>query len=105
MQLIRSLLLLGALALPTFAQDSSECDPQNDSNNDSTCISSMATASASRNATTTQAITTESTDANGRVTSFVRTSTITGPALVITSNVVSETVVSTNPKSLYVLCP
>lgn len=51
------------------------------------------------NATRTESVATESTDSNGRVSSYYAVSTIVGPALVFTTNVVSSLVVTTDPKS------
>ena len=101
MQLIKNLFFLGALAAPVLAQDDSECDPQNDNNNDATCMSgTMAMTSDAANVTTTQTSTAVSTDSNGRVSSYVVTSTAVGPELIFTSNVISSMVVTTNPQSM-----
>lgn len=72
MGLLKKLSLLGAIAVPIFAQDDSACDPQNDDNNDSTCTGGwVAMISSAANATVTQTSTSVSTysDSNGRATS------------------------------------
>lgn len=94
MQLIKSLALLGALAIPALAQDDSSCDPQNDDNNDATCTSSMAGATPAMNSTVT------STDANGRLTTITNVATNVVPIVIYSTNIATNEIVSTNPKSV-----
>lgn len=115
MQPSKCLWLIASLAVAAVAQDSSECDPQNDSNNDATCTSSAVSATmtgsssasntntdtTTQTSTATTTVAVVSTDtANSRVSSYYVTSTQIGP--VITTDVVSSLVVTTNPKSMYV---
>ncbi|RMY23295.1 hypothetical protein D0867_02139 [Hortaea werneckii] len=96
MQLQKNLWLLAGLAALAYAQDDSECDPQNDDNNNATCTSSsMATMTSSAAAQSTTQTTTDSQGSPLVQTVPVETNTNT--------NVVSDaTTVNSNIQSSFV---